>query len=259
MAHIKTTVRKIKHTCSFCAKTFSRKKFFNDHILFCEQIHKSQYVQHADEEEAKDKATVKQLYSVIKTLLTRVETLEEKYNDLHKYVENIKKKINIVDWLTENRTPKTEFKSWLSNIVLTRAHMDLVIKHDYLNGVGYVLQQFLPLENVATLPICCFQQKKQIFFIYQNEKWQQINDDQMLSILQHIDKKLVGLFLLWKEEHKYKIETDHSFYMDVMMHNFNKIIGQKYTRERQISAVKSSIYQYLKCNLKNIIHYEFTF
>ena len=259
MAHIKTKIRKIKHTCNFCAKTFRRKKFFNDHLLFCEQIHKSKYVQNADDEETKDKPKIGDLYSVIKTLLARVETLEEKYSTLHKYVESVKKKIDIVQWLTEHRTPKIDFKRWLSGIVLTRAHMDLVIKHDYLNGVGYVLQQFLPLEIADTLPICCFQQKKHIFFVYQNEKWQQINDEQMLSILQHIDKKLVGLFQLWREEHKHKIENDHSFFMDVMMNNFNKIIGQKYTRERQISAVKSSMYQYLKCNLKNIIQYEFTF
>lgn len=259
MIHAKTKVRKIKHTCTFCGNTFSRKKFFNDHILFCEQIHKSQYVQNAEEEEAKDKATIKQLYSVIKTLLSRVETLEDKYKNLHKYVENVKKKINIIDWLTENRTPNIEFHNWISSIILTKEHMNIVIKHDYLNGVGYILQQFLPLEHVDKLPICCFQQKKHVFFVYQNKKWEQINDEQMLLILQHIDRNLVRLFQVWREEHQYKIETDHSFYMNVMMNNFNKIIGQKYTRERQISAIKTSIYQYLKYNLKNIIQYEFTF
>jgi hypothetical protein len=228
-------------------------------LLFCEQIHKSKYIQNKEAEEAKDTTTINELYSVIKTLLTRVETLEEKYSTLHKYVGGIKKKINIQDWLKTNRTPKNDFNQWLTHIKLSQAHMNNVIKHDYLEGVTYLLQEFLPLDDVNTLPICGFNQKKGVLFVYQNEKWNPINAEQFLSILQHIDGELTRQFALWREKHKHRIDTDFTFFTDVVMENFNKLVGQKYTRERQISYIKSNIYQYLKCNLKNIVHYEFSF
>ena len=151
--------------CCFCSKKFTRKTYYDRHILICELLSKSKKERNVEMEEHKDTPTVRKLYEIIMEMSIKYKKMEEKLEELSKYVDTKKKKINIIEWL--NTTCKSSacapFELWMKKIKVERKHLESIFSHDYVYGALHILKDFNN-EHIR-----CYDQKDDTLFIFTNE------------------------------------------------------------------------------------------
>lgn len=249
-------------TCGTCGKEFTRKKEYNSHILVCDEIEKSKYQLEQRENQQDENQIIpsqKVMFQMIQTLVEKCNRLENEVAICKKYIKQTKKKISILHWLNEYYPLQTSYDEWKKTIKVDGENIKYVFNHGYIDGVLMILQKHLPLDNVEHHVIKCFDQKQGIFFYYNNETWNVMDNDVFQKLLVYLNIELTREFDEgWVEPNKEKIFTE-KLYSDMYYTYEKKIQGDNKTNEQLIRGIKSKLYTYLKCNLKNIIEYEFTF
>lgn len=247
-----------KHICGTCGKSFTRKTFYEKHIIGCESIHKSDYKRECEKEERDCLPSQMQLYRMLLDLTCKYESLDNEIQTLRKYVERTRKKINIIDWLNDNCNKGEFYDEWLNKIDVNEEQLKNTFKLGYVDGVYLILQQYLPLNNIECHSIKCFDQKKGLFFCRKSEEWCMMDEMLITNLVRTINHKLMCQFTKWKNENKESIDNNDRFY-DKYVDYMKIILGGNMTKEQSYKKIKNNLYNYLKCDLKNIIQYEFIF
>lgn len=247
-----------KNICGLCGKTFRRKGYYEKHLIKCENIHKSKYLQQADAEAENDMPTYKQLVDLVLELSHKQNKMELELQRMRKFVEKTKKKIDIIEWLNENLPDAEDFNIWLKNIKISEDQLFYIFDNDLIDGIFKILTHYLPITNNKCHPIKCYDQYRNVFYLHSGNVWIKSNEDDILKIIKKINVKIVKKFMEWKEEHKEKIRNDNDFHKTYLEY-MNRILGSNKTTEQICSKLKGKIYNYLKCEIKDIIEYEFAF
>ena len=177
--------------------------------------------------------------------------MEEELKECKAFISKTKKRLNIVDWLNEN-CKSIDYLNFVKNITITRNHLQYIFKYDYIDGIMFIMQELLPLED--SIPIRCFDQKKGIFFIYRSDNWITMTALEFDELLDHISKLVIQEFGVWQIENQDKILDSNN---DEYEENVIKILGTKRPKANTYSRIKNKLYNYLKFNLKRIVQFEF--
>lgn len=247
-----------KHLCGTCGKSFTRKGFYEKHIIACENIHKSQYKQECEKEERESMPSQMELYRMLLDLTGKYEKLNDEVDVLRKYVERTKKKINILEWLDINCTKSILFDEWTKNIEVSEEQLQNTFKLGYVDGIYLILQQQLPITDIESHPIKCFDQKRGLFFSKSEDGWIMMDEKDITNVVRVVNHKLMSSFNSWKKKNQERIDKDDKFY-DKYVDYMKIVFGGNMTKEQSYKKLKSKLYNYLKCDLKNIIQYEFIF
>ena len=247
-----------KNMCGTCGKSFTRKKFYENHIIVCEQAHKSKYKIDCDKEERESMPSQMELYRMLLDLTGKYEKLDSEVQVLRKYVERTKKKINILEWLDINCEKSGLYESWKNTLKVSEEQLRNTFKLGYVDGVYLFLQQNLPLTSIEKHPIKCFDQKRGLFFCKTKDGWIMMDESDITKLIRVVNNKLMESFGIWRRQNKEQIDSDdrfHDKYVDYM----RIVLGGNTSKEQSYKKLKSKLYNYLKCDLKNIIQYEFIF
>lgn len=275
------------YKCGFCEKKFIRKKYFEKHILICEQLHyqreiqESKKVKEANQQEEDDILTHNEMSYLIRVLIQKCEKLENELDDVKKFTKKVKKEISILDWLNDNLQSEKTFIEWIEDFEVERNLVQGIFENDFIIGMIEILHNVFPLENTNNHPIKCFNQKKNLFYIYdyvnvernreknnmnnvENEnnyrekKWRIMDKQTFDKMIMIFIKKCLKIFFIWKEENIDRIKNDEDFH-DIYVLNMRKVMGSTKKDEIIYKRITTNLYNYLKCNVKNIIEYEFAF
>lgn len=213
------------------------------------------------------------LYSMLQDLMVKYNKMENEFNSMKKYIQKTKKNINILDYLNEqcDNTNIIPYKDWIQTLFISRSELLYMFECKYISGIYNGLMKNLSLENTQTHCIKCFEQKKNIYFKYDvvsdektnsnnNDvyKWQIMDEKDFNILIIKISQQFMKEFQVWKIENKVKIEKNEEFY-EVYMNYMKILLGGNNEKEKNNKDIKTRLYQYLKCDLKNLIHYDFTF
>jgi hypothetical protein len=227
-------------------------------VAVCELMGKTAKERRLENEESDDTPSIRVLYDVILELVSKMNQMEQKMNELSKWVDIKKQKIDAVDWL--NKTQKENLhvlpsvEEFMSKIIVQRTHLEYLFQTDYTSGVVNVLQDMLPLEESETHSIKAFEQKNNILFGYDGKHWSILSEDIFQKIINGIVKLLLDEFVKWQNENSEKMDQD--VFAIKYSSNVKKIMGGDLTRQQVYTKVKSELYKYLKINIKNIVEYQ---
>lgn len=262
------------YKCVLCKREYKLKSNYTKHTLFCETINKTQH-ERICENDTDKMPTMREMYAILLKVTEKYSQLEKKMEEMTKWTEIKKRKLNVIDWLNETNLSTISFKEWSSsNIVITRKHLDIMFKHDYIHGCIEIIKDLLSSTDLNKLPLKSFNQKENTLFIAtldtseeindnnkNNEssdiKWEIMSDKMFIDFISKISKQLLTEFIKWQKENADKIYEDE--FSNKYAINFQKILGGNNTQEYNNSRIKKELYKYLKTNLKNIIEYEFSF
>jgi hypothetical protein len=263
----KTVAVNIKNECNFCSKKFTRKIYYDRHILVCELLCKTSKERKLDVEETEDIPTVRKLYNIIMEMSIKYKKLEEKVDELSKYVDTKKKKINIIEWLNITYKTTEPFQQWMTRIKVERKHLDYIFDKDYVYGAVELLREFIERGRESGRecerdsdreeePLRCFEQKENIFYIVDTEnKWTEMSYSQFDKMIDFISKQFLHEFVLWQNENKHRMEDDN--YSILYMKNIKKINGGNNTTSEQLyRKIYRELYKELKKNINKINQYE---
>lgn len=255
---IKNTNTNTKSLCKCCGRTFKRKTNYDTHILICEQLNDNKKMKMMMMDEEGYIPTQTELFYLVRNLVQKCETLETEVSKLRKYVDITKKQINAVDWLNNNITVSQSYDDWVKNITISQEELKNVFKFKYIEGIYQILECRLPVSDTEKHPIKCFNQKNNMFFIYNDNKWSIMTMEIFNDLANTLNARLIRAFYAWKAKHIDEIENDDRMY-DKYTENMRIVLGENKTNAQIIQKLKAKLYTYLKCDLKNIVKYEFSF
>jgi hypothetical protein len=251
--------------CAYCNKTYVRKTDCDKHQLLCSILNKTRREMQINAEECENTISHYQLCAIVQDLALKCAKMEEKMNTMQKWTDKQKKKINIIQWLNDNNIPactfaalKTEFTSYIG-----QKHIDHLIDTNLLDTIHHIFETSEAVN--CRPPIYCFEQKHNTFYIYNvlqdatgdsNGQWTTMLRDDLIHLLNAMHSKLLRELITWKKMHEKAIANN-----DKMSTLFNKtmikLVEVDFTNDHSLSRIKSSLFNHLKKDLKNIIEYEF--
>jgi hypothetical protein len=258
-----------KFDCSICSKAYLRKSSYDKHRILCEFKLKSKTEIKIDNEEQADIPSYIQLVKIVQELTLKLNNMEEKMEEMQKWVDKKKKKINIVKWL--NDTYNTEnnniisFTEW-SSIYLKVDSNDF--ENLMENSLVYTIQKIFDknmIEKDFIYPIKCFTQKQNMFYIYSNSscknsscEWRQMTFEDLVILLKIIQNKMIKELTIWKTNNQGKFD-DNDKISELFNKAIIKLMNISFTQDSTFSKIRNMLYNYLKVELKIEIDNDFEF
>ena len=254
-------------SCPSCQRSYQRKSYFDRHMLICEIVCKTKKERELDNEERADTPSVRELYIIIMELATKCNHLEQKVNDMSKWVTKKKQAMKITDWLnatytaaaaaaaagkTNDDASSLDYYSWLAQINLKRDHLEYIFNEDYIGGMLQTLSKLLDETRI----LHAFTSKDNALYAYTvKDKWVLLDDIAFNKMLVVLDTQMMNEFVKWQNENKSKMTTSDDFAVTYAK-NVKKIMGGNHTREQLFSRIKRELYKHIKVDPPNIMEYE---
>lgn len=189
--------------------------------------------------------STEELYQLIIQLQQRVTILENENNNLKKQSRKSKN-----DCFFMEEVPNITFNEWFITILQNVPdHLQLVFEKDLITGIQTLLNKCI-LET-EQIPICCFDRRPNLFYIYNEEngqkKWITIENKQMNKYILKISREFVVSFNNdWYMVNKDRIqETEH--YMDLYLAYYQKVLGGDTMNDQECcSRIIKYLYQKVK-------------
>lgn len=249
--------------CTYCGKNYKTRTNLHKHQVLCETLARAKKKQNSnnDEELLLPVPSTKQMYKIILDLSLKCNRLEEKIEEMQKWVIQKRKKINILEWLNENYIPCTNLESWIQTIEILKEETELIFQNSFLDVLGeigdrifYKTQQ----TELQVVPIFAFNQKPNTLYVFQDNQWSECSKQQITKILINIHFKYTKTFIEWKRQNDDKINSSDSL-CDICNKANIKLMGIQFKHEQTYHRGKSIIYNKIKTDIKSLIEYEFEF
>jgi hypothetical protein len=267
-----------KYTCSLCHKQYTKKSSLDKHTILCEFKLKTKAEHKIEEEEIGDTPNHEQLVKIVYELAFKYAQMEEKLENMQKWVDRKKKKINVCEWLNKNVKATVGYLEWVNMFVDVKPeHFEYLMENNLFQTIQHVFEFNLtkeekmavsvlapPLGKVEefVVPMRCFSQKQNVFYICEKNNgvdcWRQMELDDLVKLLKKIQNKFLEELTSWRKKNHEKIDES-----DKVAEQFNKavlkLMNMSFTQDATLSRMRNGFYNYLKTDLKCLIEYDFEF
>lgn len=250
--------RNTQQSCLYCGKSYKNKTNLSKHINLCELLYNSKN-RKLNEDEI-EIPSQRKLYLMLLELGNKYNKLEEKVDEMNKWVVKKKKQINIIEWLNDNINPEIKFETLNEKIIVDDTIVDYLFQNTFIDTVNNLFSNYIYNIPESKRPIFAFIQKINTFYIYQNDevKWIELSKENLIKFLDKVHMKLQKLFYNWKKNRIDQIRED-----DILSIKCDKttikIMDICFNQEVSLSKIRSIMYTNLKTDMKSIIEFEFEF
>ena len=246
--------------CVNCGKTYKKRENLNKHLVICELLEKSKKKRSIKiEEEDEDIPSQQKLYQMLIELGLKYSRLEEKVEEINKWIVKKKKKINVLEWLNSNITPVITFENISEKINVEDEDITILFNNTFYDVINAVFSKTIYNFSETENPIFTFVQKPNKFYIYDsNGVWIELNRVNFVQFLNKIHSKISKKFYEWKKDREAEIKTNEK--MQILYNKtLIKIMSIDINEESVLSKIKSSMFSKMKTDMKAIVEYEFEF
>lgn len=219
-----------KFKCNYCFKEYTRKSFYKKHVACCEIINNSKKENRLLREED-DLPSQDQVFQVVKELVFNYEKLKKEMEEIKRHVYKTKRKMYLVDWLNNNKKINKNITNYINDIEINVS--DIV--NNNMEKIFKLL--FTEKENI---PIYCFDQKKNIIFIF-DEEWKICSDEKFIEIIDLLNSRILKMIT------NYNLESSNEY-----CNLIKEIINNN-----DYKLIRKNVFQAIKTNITNIVEYEF--
>ena len=243
-----------KLCCSVCHKEYTRKSSLDKHKLLCDYKIKTTLERQIDIEELGDIPNHYQLAKIVQELTLKMFKMEEKMEEMKKWVDKKKRKVNVISWLNINIIPTIGFLEWVKiSFVIKEEDFISLIDNTLFHTVQQIFEYNLCEKNDFIYPIKCFTQKQGNFYICEKKpdgspEWKPLELQDMVLLMKTIQRGLINQLTNWKKDKQQEFGDN-----DKMAILFNKtvikLMSISFTQDNTLSRIKNNLYNYLKAEL----------
>lgn len=259
-------------SCTWCGKAYKTKINLEKHTILCELIHKSSKKRanknnsdlNDNDDICDDLPSPKKMYQMLLELGYKYSKLEEKMDEVNKFVVKKKKKINVLEWLNSNVIPSLVFENLIDKIKIIDSDIDFLLENNFLDTINAVLSRVLYLEREDDLennliPLFAFVQKTNIFYAFvEGGVWMELSKDKLCLFLMRVQMKISKAFHEWKKERATQIRDDESFAI-LCDKTLIKIMSNEFKQDSTFGKMRAVMYNKMKTDMKAMVEYEFEF
>ena len=256
--NIPNRIKQPAQCCSFCGKSYEKKTNLNNHVILCELIHKSsKKITVEDDEELPSQ---RKMYQMILEISKKLNGLDEKVDEINKWVIKKKRKINVVEWLNTHITPEIYFDNLSNKITIHEDDIKSLFGNNFIDVLNQIFSRTIYNTSNNEYPILAFVQKSSIFYIYENEQagWTQLSRENLVKFLDKIYMKISRAFSEWKKNNKTKLEDDENFQI-LCDKTSVKMYSVDIKNEITLGKIRNCMYSRMKTDMKAYVEYEFEF
>ena len=264
--------KQMSQCCVWCGKSYKNKVHLEKHGILCELIHncnKKRFNKNSsnDDDINDDVPCPKKMYQMLLELGYKYCKLEEKMDEVNKFVVKKKKKINVIEWLNANIVPSFVFDDLISKIKITDGDVEFLIENSFLDTMSLVLSRFIYCNESSSseadtsnfVPLFAFVQKHNVFYAFTIEKvWMELPKDKLVSFLMNVQMKISKAFHEWKKPRARRIQDDENFAL-LCDKTLMKIMANEFKHEATFNKIRLVIYNKIKTDMKALLEYEFEF
>ena len=256
-----------KQCCTWCGKGYKTKINLEKHAVLCELIYKSSKKRGTPDSNeyddiCDDLPSPKKMYQMLLELGYKYSKLEEKMDEVNKFVIKKKKKINVLEWLNSNIVPSLVFENLIDKINIIDSDIDFLLENNFLETINVVLSRVLYLENDLEsnlIPLFAFVQKTNIFYAFvEGCGWIELSKDKLCLFLMRVQMKISKAFHEWKKQRATRIRDEESFAI-LCDKTVIKIMGNEFKQDSTFGKMRAVMYNKMKTDMKAMVEYEFEF
>jgi len=265
--------------CVNCGKNYKKRVNLDKHSVLCDLLQRSKTRQNTNpvleqllKEDDEPMPSQRKMFQILIELGQRYNRLEEKVNELNKWVVRKKKTINVVEWLNANLNPTIEFETMIEKIIITEEDIKNLLEksfYDVLNDIfSRTIYNLCDSEN----PLFAFAQKQNVFYIYDNTTtnsnnnsndnhnnikcWTELSKERLTKFLIKVHMKIVKAFYDWKNLKKNDIKNNETV-SSLCDKTILKLLSVEFKEENIYSKVRNMMYSRMKKDMKSLVEYEF--
>jgi hypothetical protein len=242
--------------CRYCGKSYIKKTNLDRHIILCELLNNNTKTI-IDEE---DVPSQRKMYQMILELGKKLNGLDEKVDELNKWVIKKKKNINVVEWLNNNIKPNIHFDLLSEKIIINKDDIQYLFQNSFADTLNNIFSRNIYNISETEYPIFAFVQKSSTFYIYENETigWIEVPKETLVKFLNRVHIKLYRVYLEWKKENRNKIDADEKLSL-LCDKTTCKMMDVDFRQESILSKIRSNMYSRMKTDMKALVEYDFEF
>jgi hypothetical protein len=255
---IPNKIKQPAQCCRYCGKSYLKKINLEKHIILCELLNISKSKTSLDDEE--EVPSQRKMYQIMLEMGKKLNGLDEKVDELSKWVIKKKKKINVVEWLNNNMAPSIIFDSLIEKIIIDKDDVQYLFHNTFADTINRIFSRNIYNVSESEYPIFAFVQKSNVFYIYENEesRWMELNREKLVKFLNRVHTKLYRHYLEWKKENRSQIENDEK--ISLMCDKTTcKMMDVDFREELILGKIKSNMYGRMKTDMKALVEYDFEF
>lgn len=243
--------------CTYCGKGYTRKTSLQRHQILCETIHKSKRDKICDQEETSDVPSRQQLYQIIQELAIKYDKLQDKMNDMQKWVQTKKKKINIIDWLNTNHPQSVSLQTWMKSIHVTENHVKILMEENIVQTMNAILRNNLQPEKGK--PFASFSQKTNQIYTFSDDsnEWKLLTQDDYIILIKQIHSRILRELCEWRNKNAKDIAENEKM-SELYNKTVIKLMGLNFNPDTSaLVKIRANLYNSLKIDLKQTVELEF--
>jgi len=255
--NIPNMIKQPSQCCVYCGKSYKKKINLEKHVNLCELLQKSKKTLIIEEEEIPSQ---RKMFQILLELGNKFNRLEEKVDELNKWVIKKKKKINVVEWLNTNIKPEIKFDNLTEKINIIDDDIKYLFENSFADTLNHIFSRNIYNLSESEYPIFAFVQKSNIFYIYENEQtgWIELIKENLIKFLNNVYMKLFRAFRQHKIVNADKIRDDEKFSL-LCDKTCKKIMDVDFKQETILGKIRTNMYLRMKTDMKGLVEYEFDF
>jgi uncharacterized protein YeeX (DUF496 family) len=259
-SNIPNRIKQPSKCCVYCGKSYVKKTSLDKHTIICELLNNSKNTTTVENEEHSVVPSQKKIYQILLELGHKFNKLEEKVDDLNKWVVKKKKKINVIEWLNANITPEIKFDNLIEKIIIIQDDVTYLFQNSFSDTLNEIFSRNIYNLSENEYPIFAFIQKANIFYIYENEeaRWAELSKEKIIKFLNRVHMKLLHEFREYKKMNIDKIHQEEAFAL-LCDKTSVKMMNVDFRQESILGKIKGNMYSRMKTDMKALVEYEFEF
>jgi uncharacterized protein YeeX (DUF496 family) len=246
--------------CIHCGKSYIKRVNLDKHIVICELLHNSKNSKLVIEDEPLP--SQRKMFQLLIELGQKYNKLEEKVEEINKWVVKKKKKINVLEWLNANITPNIVFDSVIDKIIINEEDLKILIDNQFNDTLNEVFARTIYNFNEIENRLFAFVQKANVFYIYDTidgkNVWVELSRERLIKFLNKVHIKIMKTFYDWKKNKENEIKSNDSFAI-MCDKTIIKLMSVEFKQESILSKIRSMMFNKMKTDMKALIEYEFEF
>lgn len=259
--NIPNRIKQPSQCCVNCGKSYVKRTNLDKHIVICELLHRSKKSSFPeDEEEALP--SQKKMFQMLVELGQRYNKLEEKVEELNKWVVKKKKKVNIIEWLNDNISPNIVFDSIIDKIIVVEDDIKSLLENSFNDVINEIFVRTIYNFSENENPLFAFVQKANVFYTYElvddKKIWVELSREKLVKFLNKVQMKILRIFYDYKQANAVDIRSSDSYSIRCDK-AFVKIMSVEFKQESMLSKVRSMMFAKMKTDMKALVEFEFEF
>jgi hypothetical protein len=256
--------------CVYCGKSYKTRKNLDKHIILCEIWHQSKSKKNTnitkksndDEDDTIIIPSQKQMYQIILELANKCNRLENKVNELNKFITKKIKKIDVLDYLNNDlQKPNISFDNITEIIKVNEQDIEYLFNNSYLETMNHILTRSIYNHDNNPLPIICFIQKQNYIYIFDKTNsqtqenilcWQTISREKFIQFLNIIQFKISKAFSEWRKTNLQNLMENDSASI-LYDKTFSKLMAPEFKKDTTYNKYFNNIYNKIKKDIETCI------